>query len=365
MWLYYLLFAWMCYLNFIANRPGSRLSGKVQFFLSVLPAVAISAIRGIGVGTDTEQYITAVGLLDSLGYDEYMSLGMYGDYEPGFILLLKLCTFFPDPAFALICISSLLIFGVQYYVLYKTSANPGSSYFLYFLGTMYYFGLTGMRQALAVSFVMMAFMCLDRNDGTRAVLWTGLAITFHYTALIFVPLLLVSRVNPSKKIWLTMGVAIAVLILVAPLSPILFTVIGKYNGYVKYGGEYLVSGRMMPIIQITFFGYMLYAYQCAINHLKLKDGSREVMFANIGVYSSFLGVLVGIVTMEVNLFYRFMYFLIPIQCITLSTIFKGDLSRKMKLIKGVAYAAFVLLFIAFLFVDSGWFGINQYALYWN
>ena len=365
MWLYYFLFAWMCYLNFIANRPGGRLSGKMQFFLSVMPAVAISAFRGVGVGTDTEQYVTAVGLLDSLGYDEYMSLGMYGDYEPGFILLLKLCTFFPDPAFALICISSILIFGVQYYVLFKASSIPGSSYLLYFLGTMYYFGLTGMRQALAVSFIMMGFMCLAKNDDVRAVLWTCLAVAFHYTALIFVPLLLVCRVKPDKKIWVWMGVSVAVLALLAPLTPILFTVIGKYNGYVKYGGEYLVSGRMMPIIQITFFGYMLYAYQCAINHLKLKDGSREALFANIGVYSSFLGVLVGIATMEVNLFYRFMYFLIPIQCITLPTVFKGDLVRKMKLVKGIAYAAFVLLFVAFLFVDSGWFGINRYAFYWN
>lgn len=365
MWLYYLLFAWMCILNYIARRPNSRLSGKMQFYLSVMPAFAISAFRGVGVGTDTEQYVVAVGLLDSLGYDEYMSLGMYGDYEPGFILLLKLCTLFPDPAFALIFLSSLLIFGVQYYVLFKVSAIPDSSYLLYFLGTMYYFGLTGMRQALSVSFVMMAFMCLVKCESARAVLWTALAFSFHYTALIFVPLLLVCRVNPDKKIWVSMGVVIVILILMAPLAPILFTVIGKYNGYVKYGGEYLVSGRMMPLIQICFFGYMLYAHQYAVNHFKFEDGSREAIIANIGVYSSFLGVLVGIATMEVNLFYRFMYFLIPIQCITVPTVFKGNLSRKMKFVKGAAYAAFILLFTAFLFVDSGWFGINRYTLYWN
>lgn len=362
---YYALLIWTCVLSLIGNKPAFRISSKAQFILCVLPAVVISALRGVGVGTDTEQYVTAVGLLKSLGFEGYMSLGMYGEYEPGFILLLKLCTFFPDPALSLIVITSILIFGIQYYVIFRASSLPGKSYVLYYLGTMYYFGLTGMRQAIAVSFVMLAFLSLMENRNSRAALWLALAVCFHYTALIAIPLFLVCRVNLSRKVWRWIGIAIASLILMGPSLPLLFTVIGKYNGYVKYGSEYLVSGRLMPLIQIVFFGYLLFAYRYAKKNLDLEVGSKKTLLVNIGMYSSLIGIFIGIATMYVNLFYRFMYYLIPIHCIALPTVFNERLTRTAKLVAGIALIAFALLFVAFLFVDSGWFGIDQYNFYWN
>lgn len=359
---YYFLLAWIVLCALLTESFVPRQRRWVQFILCVIPAVAISAMRDASVGTDTLQYAYAARLMHSYGYEAYMEFGgMYADYEPGFIFLLRLCSMFDDPVRALIVLSSLLIVGLQYFSIAALCKRPAVAYVLLFLVSQYYFGLTGMRQAIGSSAVLLAivFMFKDRRMPSLVALLA--AVSFHYTSLVAAPVLLLSRIRVPRKAIKWCAVCAAAIFALGPLLPGLFSLLGKYDGYVSSGQAYLVSGRLMPIMQVAFFGAMTFCLTREGGGGALTASGGLDRLVNMGVIASLIGILVGVSAFYVNLFYRFMYILLPIVVASVETAFGKRAAPALLLPKVVAYSACLLMFVAFQFVDAQWFGINPYV----
>lgn len=359
---YYLLLLWIILCTLLTEPFVPRQRRWVQFVLCVIPAVAISAIRDVSVGTDTLQYAYAARLMDSYGYNTYMELGgMYADYEPGFILLLWLCSMLGDPVRALIVLSSLLIVGLQYFSIAMICKRPAVSYVLLFLVSQYYFGLTGMRQAIGSSVVLLAVVLMLKDKRALSFVALLVATSFHYTSLVAAPVLLLTKIKVPRKAIKWCAVCAVAIFALGPLLPGLFSLLGKYDGYVSSGQAYLVSGRLMPVIQVAFFGVMTFC-------LTRESGGDDPMafggpgrLVNMGVIASLIGVLIGVSAFYVNLFYRFMYILLPIVAASAETVFGKRVAPALSLSKIAAYSACLLMFVAFQFVDAQWFGISPYA----
>ena len=360
---YYLLLAWMILCALLTESFVPRQRCWVQFVLCVIPAVAISAMRDVSVGTDTLQYAYAARLMDSYGFEAYMEFGgMYADYEPGFILLLRLCSMFGDPVRALIVSSSLLIVGFQYFSIAVLCKRPAVAYVLLFLVSQYYFGLTGMRQAIGSSAALLAivFMLKDRRMLSLVALLA--AVSFHYTSLVAAPVLLLSGIRAPRKAIKWCAVCAAAIFALGPLLPGLFSLLGKYDGYVSSGQAYLISGRLMPVIQVFFFGAMTFCLTREKGGEASTASGELNRLVNMGVIASLIGILIGVSAFYVNLFYRFMYILLPVVVASVEMVFGKRVTPTLLIPKAVGYFACLLLFIAFQFVNSTWFGINPYQL---
>lgn len=358
---YYLLFAWMFLCALLTESFVPRQRRWVQFVLCVIPAVAVSAMRDVSVGTDTLQYVNAARFMDSYGYEAYMELGgMYADYEPGFILLLWLCSIFGDSVRTLVVLSSILIVGLQYLSVAMLCKRPAVAYVLLFLVSQYYFGLTGMRQAIGSSVTLLAVVLMLRDRRMLSLVALLAAVSFHYTSLVAAPVLLLSKIKvPRRAIKWCAACAVAIFAL-GPLLPGLFSLLEKYDGYVSSGQAYLVSGRLMPVMQVVFFGAMTFCLtRESCGGPTLSGGHSRLV--NMGVVASLIGILIGVSAFYVNLFYRFMYILLPIVIASVETVFAKRVAPALLLPKVVAYSACLFMFVAFQFVDTQWFGINPYV----
>jgi hypothetical protein len=367
---YYALLAWFLLTCFVFNQFKGKTRKRLQFFSCVVPAACIASLRDVSVGTDTQQYVDAVMLMKSLGYQAYNRSGLYAGYEYGFRLLMYICTQFGNPSRALIIFSALIIVILPFYVIYRIVENPSIVYVLYYLSTLYYFNLNGMRQSLAVAFLFMSILAVYRKSRFMPFVWFVIAFLFHTTALIFLPLLILSRIRPkiSLLFWVPFG---SIVILGAGrFLPRLFSIIPKYNGYVSEGGQYLVSGRLMPIIQIVLFIVLL-----AVFMLNMREKTLILKFPgvqsfeypaliNMAVYACAVAILVGACSLYVNVFYRMMYEMWPIVILILPKFVQSDKdSGPLPLSMIVAYLSIVVFFVAFFFVPTGWFGIDPYMMY--
>lgn len=363
MTIYYGLLIWFILCCFLFNSFRFNDWKLLQFIACFVPALLISACRGITVGTDTLQYVDATSLMQSMGYKGYENSGMYSNYEPGFKLLMYVCTKFSDSSKALIVISSVIIISIPFFVIYKLSNYPALSYVFYFLSTMYYFDLNAMRQTMSIAFLFLVIYEVSKDKKVMAFVYLACAVLFHMTALIFVPVLLLAKHKPKKSILKLTLVGAVFVMIGGRFLPKLFTVISKYNGYAS--SQYLTSGKTMPFIQIILFGTLLMLFFQYYSSVMSSDVvSKDAKLWNLVTYSSAFMVLIGCSVFYVNVFFRFMYIFLPVFCIILPNfVWDNYLNKKISIHSVVSYLAILVFFLSFLFVPDTWFGINPYVLY--
>lgn len=342
----------------------------LQFLSCVIPAAGIAALRDISVGTDTQQYVDAVTLMKTLGYHAYTQSGLYSGYEYGFRLLMYICTQFTDPARILIIISGLISIIIPFYVVYRIAGNPSVCYILYFLTTLYYFNLNNMRQSLAVAFLFMSILSVFRNKRFMPFFWFVIALLFHTTAFIFLPLLIFSNIRPKTSLFLWIPLTAIIILGVGRFLPQLFTIIHKYNGYVSEGERYLVSGRIMPIMQIILFVVLFAVFMLkmerknSVTSLSETQSPEYLSLVNMAIYACSMGILVGVSSLYINVFYRMMYEIWPAVILVLPRVVQHNKGiRSLPVSTIVTYVSILIFFSAFLFVPTGWFGIDPYMMY--
>lgn len=133
----------------------------------------------------------------------------------------------------------------------------------------------------------------------------------------------------------------------------------------------------MPYIEIAFFSVFIIYFilkNRASNTEHLQQGKEKqivqkaALLQNMAVYSCVMGILVGVSVFYVNVFYRFMYDLFPFVVLAFPNLVTStsiQLNKHIKIAQTLCVITVVVLFIAFLFVPKGWFGIDPYTLYKN
>lgn len=166
----------------------------IIFFTCAL--LAISALRAENIGIDTPSYLWVFMRGDYLG----ASLGSFStETEVGFMLVQKICSITGIGFRGLIVICSIMaIIPVGIYIL-KNSENPFVSFYLYVCLDYYFFSMTGMRQSFAIGLCLIALSFIKKNKIIPFVIVVLIASSIHKTAIIFLPVYLLSKVKISRK----------------------------------------------------------------------------------------------------------------------------------------------------------------------
>lgn len=245
--LFSMLIAATAQLN-VKKRSLCRKPDKVLFALSALPYILVLALRD-GVGTD--YYSIYVN-----GFNGIAS-GADSRFEPGYVLICKLCLLFSRDYHVMFAMVSILAIVLCYVAIFRISANPLMSVFL-IAGTGYLMSSTNLiRQSLALSILLNAIPYLA---GPSRNIWKYCAIvilasSFHSSAL----LLLVFY--PLVKITLNIKKIIITMVVVIVLSGILVSLIGRLVSlfsaqlaiYFDTATEYSGAGNM----DLSDLGYCL------------------------------------------------------------------------------------------------------------
>src|SRR5688572_28221718 len=142
-------------------------------------------------GCDFPGYLMLWHLIQQMDLNNAMNM-----IEPGFAMLVSLVQYLGMSYAGLnVFAATLFLFGLVAFC--DRQPNPLATLALSFPILIIHMGMSGIRQAIAIAFLMLAFHAF--ND-RRRVLYGALvatAGTFHYSAVVFLPLVLAIGRKPS------------------------------------------------------------------------------------------------------------------------------------------------------------------------
>lgn len=174
----------------------------IKLFVLILITLILSLYSAYlavsGSLSDTVRYAWSFTYRYPLQYESLTAL-LDSETEFGFLLLLKIIKFFVNDNFWIFFIISFITTFINLYVAFKISKRHLFIVFLYLI-SMYFFQSTYLlRQTLAVSFGNLALLSLFRGMNFRYFVFVFVALSFHATAIILIPMYFVLKSVKSTK----------------------------------------------------------------------------------------------------------------------------------------------------------------------
>lgn len=231
--------------------------------------------------------------------------------ELGYCLWNLLVAQITSNRYIFILLTTLLMYFMFYRAIKQNTENPMIALVL-FMALTFFFSFTYLRQMLAVSIGWQALQYVRKKNLKMFLLWVGLAITFHNSAIIFLPVYFLPT-NKIKMSWITTAFVVCMLIGVSGIASSLFEVYASYDAErVAHAGYDKVEGfRWEYLAEALFFFYFIRKYYykigadaistlgiylsvvfCCIllKFIKSENGGRLGWFYLIGLFSLFSSI---------------------------------------------------------------------------
>lgn len=307
----------------------------------------IIALRDSSVGNDTEGYVSqALGLIEHAEYK--------GNIERLWVLLTNFIRNNPNIATLFLPITALLQTIPLFYFIHKESNNEIFSLLIFILlNTGLCFNMTGIRQAISVAFVLLAFMYLKDNKYILSTLYFVIGIGFHATAfysILFIPFIFLRIKRSVAYSILAISVVLglfAKINLFSAYSGIsgIFSFLDFYSSYSSYEIMRVpnLSGLIMIVVPSSIIAV------CAV-HDNFDNPFTRLFISGV--------ILVNLFASTPTIERYFMY-VTMLQLILLPNLFKkGNVISKLLLL-----ASILLLFINFFKSVPYSTGTENYQMY--
>lgn len=278
----------------------------VQFLL-------LSALRNSTVGADTQYYIEYFQAIDD-NYTwsqmvSYLAGGFLGErrwFEPLFTLFVKCVHIFTDnPQIYLSVIAIIIMIPLGKFI-YDNSRNVALSFMIYMCLFFQCFGITAVRQSLALSIAVLGgYHFVKEQELWKFFICVVVGMLFHVSAIIILPLYFVYHYKPGK---VAKMIYIGIVMILLLFHNKIIGVISGATG-LAYAGSEGAKAFNMVIIMLAITLFCLWKY----------DKLIEIREENKGIINAvLLGTLilpfsqVDSVYMRLSYFYyMFLMILIP------------------------------------------------------
>lgn len=227
---------------------------KRKKFLIICGAVLLffTAFRSRYLGsTDTYNYYNYYRVVSNMGWSDFIASNH--PFEWGFrVFNFILSRVFKDPQWIII-FSSIIIITCALYSIYKNSKDVAFSVAMYVSLGLWQFQVQGMRQAIAMSILMVAYEFLKDKKYYKFILLVALATTFHVTALVFLVVLLGPFLKSMLSVITTSFVfGVILFVFMDDLIRFVNTVLDSDYGAENPDGGYIATAIYAIIILCTF-----------------------------------------------------------------------------------------------------------------
>lgn len=315
-------------------------TGTIYFF--------IAALRSSHVGGDSFNYRNMFELL--AGRDLDISL-LYSKRDPVFFAFLSFVGKFTSNYTVLFTIvAAFFCFAVWYYI-YKYSYDPVLSVIVLLAFNLYQFSLTGMRQTIAMAFVI--FSMISINEGKRVLpyIFVVLGSLFHASAFAFIVIPILRHIPITKK---KIKWSVAVLIVAFLLRNKIATMLIGFISDRGYQVNMVQSGfTMMLVIFILYIVMAIFVKEYAEN-----DGNYHFQYW-IAMGAVFFETLVT----AQNIFFRIAFYFLMVFVTLLPNIAHYAKNRNTRLI--LSLGLYIVLSVQYLVFTIGSSNILPYTFFWQ
>ncbi|WP_321438131.1 EpsG family protein [uncultured Bacteroides sp.] len=156
-------------------------------------------LRDYSVGRDLHAYKDVYDIAGGNNWFDVSWIYM----EPGYVFLMKLGSYLGLSFRLFLCFCYLVIIIPLAFYIHRYSKDIALSIIIYICLHFFIFNMSGLRQSMAMSLCLTAFMIAQRNGLTNFVLFTFfvvLAALIHKSAYVFLPAYFIMRIPLSGKL---------------------------------------------------------------------------------------------------------------------------------------------------------------------
>lgn len=335
-----LIIGFLC--NYTENgKKYFCISSGVIYFL-------IAALRSSQVGGDSYNYRNMFEIIDRFNFKEII---LTSKKDPIFFAFLKILRNITDNYSVLFAIVAGFFTVTVWMYIYKYSEDAVLSVIVLLAFNLYQFSLTGMRQTIAMGFVVLAIMAVYENKKLFPYIFIILGGLFHSSALLFLVIPIMRHIRMSTKVLRIMG---GLLIVCFFLRGYIAGILVQYVAERGYDLSLSNSGKIMMIVIGVLFGLAL----LFINEYAECDKNYCVQY-----YMGWLAVFFEILVTSQNIFFRLaFYFLISFIILIPNIACRAKNPNSRLILKTGLY---VVLSIQYLFFTIGSCYVLPYSTFWQ
>ena len=303
----------------------------------------ISACRAETVGVDMDNYISTYLSLKYIPYEKIL-FGFEKDQI--FYCFSKLIADISNSNtyIYLSIIAAIFALSTGYFI-YKNSANPSISFFLLLPLEIFYFSMTGLRQAVAISFIFIGYSELFKGKFIKFIGIVLLASLFHRSALVCLLILVPYILAKEKRIRLYKILIVVAIGLLARNQIINFGM--KVFGTEGY--EINAGGGMTTLIMYSFIFILVIFLD--YGELSIRNNPKSYY---VEIYCLLFTVITQSYVPYLTEFFRIrIYFLLPTVVLLPYVMENLKLKTSRNVLKVGLCSAFFLMFIFFTGKSSG------------
>lgn len=199
-----------CIVSLLFCYWGDKKNNIILHIFAIIPPIVLLTFRDLTVGTDTQRYTYMLSWVqNSRSFIGYI---IATRIEFGFATIIHLLGTRNLPETYLFFLTSLLVIVPVYLGCIRLSkyVSPVLVLFLYYM-MFYHYSFNILRQAIAMSFIFLAFTYVIENRLTKSLLFGIVALSFHYVSIVYIAinLLMLSYEKGIKTIIMTSLVCFA------------------------------------------------------------------------------------------------------------------------------------------------------------
>lgn len=274
MWLYLVIFA----IPLIAYIKGDKINRSKYFLITYTMFLAFFVGMSDMFG-GYDRYIygeifdsIADGVTEGLRYTEINALSTY---EIGYSFLSYLIALITENRYIYILILTLII----YYCIYKTFEYNITNYplaFIVFLGMMFFFTFTYLRQVVAFTFAWLSTQALISNNRKKFFFMLLIVALLHKSGIVFAILwfMPIKKWKPKQVCLILLGCALVGLSGITSVLYDIFTASGLAQSANEYNTS--SSARIAYILEVVFFVWIILR-----NYNLIEETRRNMIFLNM------------------------------------------------------------------------------------
>lgn len=306
-------------------------------------------IRCFDVGIDIPGYIRMYNETANVSWNDWN----YVYFENGYIFLMKICNMIGLSARGFFCVVYALILIPVYALINRESKDPLLSVIIFICFQFFVFDLTGLRQAIAMSICIIAFIVALKHSKFSLIAFIALvylAGMIHRSALAFIMVYPIIRLPINIK-YLTIyaiGAVVCFIVNKAGVAAIL-----EYYNNTHYGWSNTESSQLgLSLVMILIFGilgFISYRKQVSPNSLKLCQATTNMVLTSVCL----MFLVNGSILLRTAMYF---YFPIIILLPMITKSFSGGLDKITK------YAIIIVFLTHFSINELNSFNVTPYEI---
>ena len=343
---YFIVFLSVSIIGFMIDFSKYKYIKYILSFILLLVFLSLYYYRDYSIGTDTLNYIPI--FQDIFNSNNIIKYSLENNIEIGFSVIVYLLSFVSeDYLFIFSSLTSIiyinLIFSIYRYKL---------SYTLFFCSLfcvfqMYFYSFNILRQAIAISFVILAISYLINDNNRRFVLCCFLAFIFHYSSIfVFIFYFIYKLRYRIVKFWY-----LIVPLLVFLLGFIFSYVVGSFEKYSAYDIEDSITntgGLLLNIFYIVLFALAIFLNK----YISFRRSDFNLFLA---IYTFYISLSVFyIISPSINQgMLRVSFYFLWSSIFIVLILIRNISNIKMRYIANCSYYLFLVLFTTYYLSNAG------------